>query len=159
MPLASCLGHGPDALTKIGARFPMVDPENVALVGIRSLDDRERVLVKESGVTCFTMREVDVLGIHEVMKRALEVVNAGTAGFHLSFDLDGTDPTVAPGVGTPVKGGTTWRESHHVMETAFEDGRLVGLEITELNPILDANNQSADMTVELVTSALGKRIL
>ncbi|MFT5048923.1 MAG: arginase [Chlamydiales bacterium] len=159
MPLASCLGMGPDALTRIGARFPMVEPQNVALVGVRSLDDMERKLVKESGVACFTMRDIDVLGIHEVMGRALEIVNSGTCGFHCSYDLDGTDPSVAPGVGTPVPGGTTWRESHHVMETVADSGGLLGLEITELNPILDTGNKSAVAAVELILSALGNRIL
>lgn len=159
MPLASCVGMGPELLTHLGERFPMVDPARVALVGVRSLDDKERGLVKESGVACFTMREIDSLGIHEVMERAIAVVTRGTRGFHCSFDLDGTDPAVAPGVGTPVPGGTTWRESHHVMECVAESGKLLGLEITELNPILDSRNQSAEAAVGLVMSALGKRIL
>lgn len=159
MPLASCIGLGPDSLTQLGERFPMVDPSNVALVGVRSLDDKERSLVKESGVACFTMREIDSLGIHEVMRRSIEIVTRDTCGFHCSFDLDGTDPDVAPGVGTPVPGGTTWRESHHVMECVAETGKLLGLEITELNPILDARNKSAEAAVGLILSALGKRIL
>ena len=159
MPLASCVGIGPDLLTRLGERFPMVDPARVALVGVRSLDDKERGLVKESGVACFTMREIDSLGIHAVMDRAIAVVTRGTHGFHCSFDLDGTDPAVAPGVGTPVPGGTTWRESHHVMECVADSGKLLGLEITELNPILDSRNKSAQAAVGLILSALGKRIL
>ena len=159
MPLAACLGHGPDALTRIGQRFPMVDVENSVLVGVRSLDERERDMIRETGVKCFIMRDIDTMGIHRVMGEAIEIASAGTAGFHLSFDLDGTDPSVAPGVGTPVPGGTTYRESHTVMEAAAESGRLVGLEMTEINPILDTRNATARAAVELVLSALGKVIL
>lgn len=159
MPLAACIGDGPEALTRIGTRFPLVDPRNVALVGVRSLDEGERRRVRESGVSCFTMRDIDLLGIHEVMERAIRVTTAGTAGFHLSFDLDGTDPSVIPGVGTPVPGGTTYRESHYVMELAAETGKVLAIEITELNPILDIRNASAHGAVELVLSALGKTIL
>jgi arginase len=159
MPLAACLGHGPEGLTKLGARHPYVDVQNAVLVGVRSLDRAERRLVHDSGITCFTMREIDMLGIHRVMERALEVATARTVGFHLSFDLDGTDPAVAPGVGTPVRGGTTYRESHSVMEHAAESGRLLGLELTEINPILDNQNATAQTAVELILSALGKSIL
>jgi arginase len=105
------------------------------------------------------MREIDMLGIHKVMQRALEIATRGTEGFHLSFDLDGTDPTVAPGVGTPVRGGTTYRESHSIMEHVAESGRLLGLELTEVNPILDDKNATAQTAVELILSALGKSIL
>ena len=115
--------------------------------------------MKEVGLEVFTMREIDMLGIHEVMKRAIAIAGNGTAGFHLSFDLDGTDPSVAPGVGTPVLGGTTLRESHLVMEHVAASGKLLGLEMTELNPILDGGNQTARAAVELVLSALGKSIL
>jgi arginase len=105
------------------------------------------------------MRDIDTLGMAEVMARALEVASKDTAGFHLSFDLDGTDPSVAPGVGTPVPGGTDFRESHLVMELAAETGRMLGLEMTEINPILDEKNRTAEVAVELVLSAMGKRIL
>lgn len=159
MPLASILGHGPDELVKCGTRTPMVDVENAVLVGVRSIDPTERALVLDSGIKCYTMREVDMLGMHRVMKEAIERATDGTAGFHLSFDLDGTDPSVAPGVGTPVPGGTNYRESHLVMEMAAASGKLLGLEMTEINPILDERNATARAAVELVLSALGKTIL
>ncbi|MDP6384768.1 MAG: arginase, partial [Planctomycetota bacterium] len=159
MPLASILGKGPDALTGLGERFPMVDFENVALVGVRSLDGGERRLIREMGVACFTMKDIDSHGIHDVMKQALARATQGTAGFHLSFDMDGTDPEVAPGVGTPVPGGLTLREAHTVMELAAETGALLGLEITEINPILDVANKTAKHGVDFVLSALGMRTL
>ncbi|MFT7679361.1 MAG: arginase [Planctomycetota bacterium] len=159
MPLASILGHGPDALTRIGERFPMVDVENATLVGVRSLDEGERELIRSLGLTCFTMKDIDQLGIHEVMQRAIKRAMAGTAGFHLSFDLDGTDPSVAPGVGTPVPGGVSYRESHTVMELVADSGGMLGLEMTEINPILDDKNQTSRAAVEFVASALGKRVL
>jgi arginase len=159
MPLASILGRGPDALTRLGERFPMVDFENVAIVGVRSLDGGERQLIREMGVACFTMKDIDSHGIHDVMKQALARATQGTAGFHLSFDMDGTDPEVAPGVGTPVPGGLTLREAHTVMELAAETGALLALEITEINPILDVANKTARHGVDFVLSALGMRTL
>lgn len=159
MPCAVCVGRGHPDLLALGDRRPMVDPDKTAIVGVRDLDARERNEVRESGVHVFTMRDVDMLGISEVMRRALAIVTADTAGFHLSFDLDGTDPSVAPGVGTPVRGGTNFRESHLVMELAAESGKLLGLEMTEINPILDERNRTAEVAVELILSALGKRTL
>jgi len=110
-------------------------------------------------VKVFTMRDIDMWGMNEIMRRALAIATDGTCGFHLSFDMDGTDPNVAPGVGTPVAGGTDLRESHLVMEHAFESGKLLGLEITEINPILDERNKTAEFAVQLVLSAMGKRII
>lgn len=159
MPMAACLGHGADELTRLGERFPMVDPERAVIVGVRDLDRNERRIIQESGVRVFTMREVDQIGMSRVMEEALERVSAGTAGFHLSFDLDGTDPDLAPGVGTPVPGGTNFRESHLVMELAAESGRMLGLEMTEINPILDERNRTAEAAVGLALSAMGKRII
>ncbi|MCP3914757.1 MAG: arginase [bacterium] len=159
MPLASCIGRGPDALTRIGERFPMVDVERCALVGVRSLDSRERELIQSTGIRCYTMKEIDRQGIHRVMQSAIEIATYGTAGFHLSFDLDGTDPAVAPGVGTPVPGGVSYRESHTVMELVAETGKVLGLEMTEINPILDNQNTTSRAAVEFVTSALGKLVL
>lgn len=159
MPLASCLGMGPDSLRRIGDRFPMVDPDKAVLIGVRSLDDGERSNIRESGIRCFTMKEIDQLGMHAVMSQAIEIATAGTAGFHLSFDLDGTDPVVAPGVGTPVPGGVSYRESHTVMELAAETGKVLGLEFTEINPILDDRNMTAKAAVEFMESGLGRRIL
>ncbi len=159
MPLASCLGRGPAALVELAGSTPIVSPENAVLLGVRSVDKEERSLVKEIGLQVFTMRDIDMLGIHEVMGQALAIATKGTSGFHLSFDLDGTDPSVAPGVGTPVPGGTTWRESHLVMEHAAASGAMLGLEMAELNPILDDGNQTAQAAVELILSALGKSVL
>ncbi len=159
MPLSSILGHGPNELTRIGERFPMVDVENTTLVGVRSLDDGERALIESTGLRCFTMKEIDQHGIHKVMQEALKRAQNGTAGFHMSFDLDGTDPSVAPGVGTPVPGGVSYRESHTVMELVADSGGMLGLEMTEINPILDDKNQTSRAAVEFVESALGKRVL
>jgi arginase len=159
MPLAACAGFGPDELVRLGERVPLVDPQNVALVGVHQLDLGERELIRRSGIRTFTMRDVDMLGMHEIMKRAIAIATAGTAGFHLSYDVDGCDPSVAPGVGTPVAGGTSYRESHLVMEHAAESGKLLSLEITEINPILDERNRTAQFAVELALSALGKSIL
>ncbi len=159
MPLAALLGYGPGSLTRLGRRFPAVDVENAVLIGVRSLDQGEKEMVRKSGIRCYTMKEVDQFGIHQVMKESIEIASRGTAGFHLSFDLDGTDPSVAPGVGTPVPGGISYREAHTVLELAAETGRLVGLEMTEINPILDDRNKTATVTVEFIESALGRRTL
>ncbi|MAE28793.1 MAG: arginase [Planctomycetota bacterium] len=159
MPLAAILGQGPEELLELGLRRPLVNPEQVALVGIRDLDREEARAVRASGVRHFTMRDIDARGIHAVMEEALAVVTSGTAGFHLSFDVDGVDPAVTPGVGTPVPGGTDWRESHLVMELAAESGSLLGLEVVEVNPILDTRNTTAEVAVDLILSALGKTII
>ncbi len=159
MPLASILGHGPDELTRLGERFPMVDVERSVLIGAHDVDDGERAFIKEVGLKVFSVREVDMLGMHETLRQALKIVTQGTAGFHLSFDIDGCDPSVAPGVGTPVRGGMTERESHLVMEHAAESGKMLGLEITEINPILDHRNRTAEFAAHLVESALGKLVI
>jgi arginase len=159
MPLACCLGRGVPELVKLGDRVPMVDVEKAVLIGARTLDMRERSEIKDSKIHVFTLKDIDMHGIHKVMTMAIEIACAGTAGFHLSFDMDGTDPSVAPGVGTPVPGGTTLRESHLIMEHAAESGTLLGLEITEINPILDNQNATARVAVDLVLSALGRSIL
>ena len=159
MPLAACLGFGAEELVSLGKRTPMVDARNAALIGIRDLDDGERALVKQSGIQAFSMRELDILGMDRVMERAIETASQGTAGFHLTFDLDACDPREAPGVGTPVSGGITQREAHLLMEHAWESRSLLGLELTEINPILDSTNRTAELAVQLALSALGKRIL
>lgn len=159
MPLASIMGYGPDALTRLGERFPMVEPDKAVLIGARDVDPGERALAKECGITVYSMRELDILGMDRVMKEALSIVTRGTAGFHLSFDMDGLDPYEAPGVGTPVTGGVTQREGHLLLEHAAESGKLLGLEFTEINPILDERNRTAQMAVALVLSGLGKRIV
>jgi len=159
MPLAAIIGDGPPGLTGLAGDAPMVLPRNVALVGIRSVDRIEAETVRQSGVRCFTMKEIDQRGIRAVMEDALRHVNEGTAGFHLSFDVDGMDPGVCPGVGTPVPGGMSYREAHTVCEMVAESGRLVSLEFTEINPILDERNRTAVAAVEFALSALGKTVL
>jgi arginase len=159
MPLAACIGRGAPELVRLGDRVPMVDVEKAVLIGVRTIDPRERQEIKASGIHVFTVKDLDMHGVHKVMKMAIEIASAGTAGFHLSFDVDGMDPAVAPGVGTPVFGGTTLRESHLIMEHAAESGKLLGLEITEVNPILDNQNATAKVAVDLVLSALGKAVL
>jgi arginase len=159
MPLACCVGRGVPELVRLGDRVPMVDVEKAVLIGVRTIDRREKEEIRESGLHVFTLRDIDMHGIHKVMRMAIEIASSGTAGFHLTFDLDGTDPSVAPGVGTPVPGGTTLRESHLIMEHAAESGRLLGLEMTEINPILDDRNATARVAVDLALSALGKAVL
>jgi arginase len=159
MPLACCIGRGPAELTNILGFSPKVDPENVALVGIRDIDTRERTNIRESGVAAFTMRDIDERGLQKVMSEAIAIASNGTAGFHLSLDLDYVDPTDAPGVGTPVRGGATYREAHLAMEMINDSGGLVSMEAVEVNPVLDVANRTADLAVELILSALGKKIL
>ncbi len=159
MPVAALLGQGPAQLTDIGGKFQKLDPANVALVGIRSLDEGEKRRLKQTGVQVHTMSDIDRLGIHRVMKKALARVTDGTDYVHVSFDLDAVDPTVAPGVGTPVKGGLDYREAHLIMELLHDSGVMTSLEMVEVNPILDQGNTSAIFAVELVQSAFGKKIL
>lgn len=156
MSLAVLLGHGEPRLTHGRAS---VRPENASVLGARSLDAGEKRLIREIGVRVFTMSEIDERGVGPCMDEALERANAGTAGFHLSFDLDALDPRIAPGVGTPVRGGLTYREGHLVCEKASRSGRLLSLELVELNPVLDDRNQTAELGVGLVASALGAAIL
>ena len=159
MPLACCIGLGPGELTHLGGHAPMVEPGSVAVIGLRSVDDIERFNVRGAGVHPFTMRDIDERGLPAVIREALAIVTQGTAGFHLSFDMDALDPAEAPGVGTPVRGGITYREAHTAMETICDSGRMTSLEMVEVNPVLDEANRTALLAVELITSALGKRIL
>jgi arginase len=159
MPLACCIGWGPGELTGIAGHVPMVNPENVAIVGLRSVDDLERLRIRETGVHAFTMREVDERGMRTVMQQAIHAASAGTAGFHVSFDMDSVDPGEAPGVGTPVPGGLTYREAHLAMELIGDSGRMTSIEVVEVNPVVDVANRTAQLGVELIMSALGKRIL
>ena len=156
MSLAVLLGHGEPRLTRGRAS---VDPGNVSVLGARDLDEGEKPLIGELGVRVFTMSEIDERGVGPCMDEALERACAETAGFHLSFDLDVLDPRIAPGVGTPVRGGLTYREGHLVCEKASRSGRLLSLELVELNPVLDDRNQTAELGVGLVASALGATIL
>lgn len=159
MPLACIVGMGPRDLTHLNGFAPIVDPRNVVLIGIRDVDQLEKPHVKNSGVHAFTMRDIDERGLRAIMKEAIEIACAGTAGFHLSFDMDSVDPQFAPGVGTPVRGGITYREAHLAMETINDSGRLLSIEMVEVNPVIDEVNRTAELAVELTTSALGKRIL
>ncbi len=159
MSLAHLLGHGDKELSSIMGINPHVLPENVVLVGIRDIDKDERAFVNACGVTTFTMRDIDMLGMVEVSRLAREAATRGTAGFHLSFDLDGLDPEVIPGTGTKVPGGISYREAHLFMEDCAIDGRMVSMDVVELNPFLDKKNISAERAVRLVRSAFGNRIL
>jgi arginase len=159
MPLACCIGKGPAELVNILGFSPKIDPSNVALVGIRDIDAIERDNVRASGIHAFTMRDIDERGLQNVMSAAIAIASNGTAGFHLSLDLDYVDPSDAPGVGTPVRGGATYREAHLAMEMINDSGGMVSMEAVEVNPVLDEANRTADLAVELILSALGKKIL
>jgi len=159
MPLACCIGLGPQELTRMFGFAPKVDPRNVALVGIRDVDLLERQHVRESGVTAFTMRDIDEQGLRAVMEKAITVATRNTTGFHLSMDMDWVDPTDAPGVGSPVRGGATYREAHLAMEMICDSGAMISMEVVEVNPVIDQNNKTADLAVELIMSAMGKKIL
>lgn len=159
MPLACCVGVGPVELTNLLGFAPKLDPRNVALVGIRDVDHVERQIVRETGVHAFTMRDIDERGMQAVMQEAISVATLGTAGFHLSLDMDFVDPEHAPGVGTPVRGGGTYRETHLAMEMICDSGAMLSMEVVEVNPVIDQSNRTAELAVELVLSAMGKRIL
>jgi arginase len=157
MPMAAALGHGSFADTDWANAS--IDPENVALVGLRALDEKERLAIRESPVTAYSMSDIDERGITAVTEEAVEVASTGTEGVHTSLDLDWLDPKEAPGVGTPVRGGVTYREAHAALEIVANSGALRSLEVVEVNPILDSENETASLAVELASSALGKRIL
>jgi arginase len=159
MPLACCIGLGPKELTDIFGYSPKVSPEHVALVGIRSVDERERDNVQRSGVHAFTMRDIDERGMRSVIEESIRIADTGTAGFHVSLDMDAVDPREAPGVGTPVRGGITYREAHLAMEILCDSRRMTSMEVVEVNPVIDEVNRTAVLAVELVLSAMGKRIL
>ncbi len=159
MPLAALVGTEPAELAGIGLRSPKVKAEHVVLIGIRNLDEAEKAQIRAAKVHVFTMKDIDQHGIAVVMKRALDLATAGTTGLHVSFDLDACDPAIAPGVGTPVKGGLSYREAHMVMEMIADSGKMTALDLVEVNPILDTQNQTARLAVELALSALGMGIL
>jgi arginase len=159
MPFAASLGHGPESLTKIFGFAPKLRPKNCALIGIRDLDGHERQTVRGSGVNLITMREVDEMGMRNVMERAIALASKGTAGFVVSFDMDVVDPDDAPGVGTPVRGGITYREAHLALEMIADSGKMLAFELVEINPIIDVMNKTAILGVGFTASALGKRIL
>jgi arginase len=159
MPLAALLGAAPAALADVGGFAPKVLPTHTVLIGVRNLDEREKAAVRASGALVFTIKDIDRLGIAVVTERALAHATSGTVGVHVSFDLDVCDPGIAPGVGTPVKGGLTYREAHLACEDLADAGIVGSLELVEVNPILDRENGSAAIAVELAASALGQSIL
>jgi arginase len=159
MPLACCVGQGPAELVDLLGFAPKIDAANVALVGIRDVDEFERNQITATGVHAFTMRDIDERGLRDVMRDAIAVACNGTAGFHLSLDLDFVDPQFAPGVGTPVRGGATYREAHLAMEMICDSGKMLSMEVVEVNPVIDEVNRTAELAVELILSALGKKIL
>lgn len=159
MPLAALLGIGPRELTEISGRAPAVQPEHVVIFGVRQVDGEEAKLVRKTGVRVFTMSEIDARGAGACLEEAMQILNRASGGIHLSYDLDGSDPAVAPGVGTPVPGGLNFRESHLVCETLAKSGRLISMEVVELNPTLDSENKTGKFAVWLIQSALGRTIL
>jgi arginase len=158
MPLAALLGQEPLELASIGT-MPSVLPQHTVLVGIRNLDQREKDQIRASGIHVFTMKDIDRDGIATVAERALALAARDTGGIHVSFDMDVCDPSIAPGVGTPVKGGFDYREAHMIMELVADSGQLVALDLVEVNPTLDIRNTTAEFGTELALSALGKGIL
>ena len=159
MPLAALVGTEPVELASIGRHSPKIQAEHVVLIGIRNLDEAEKKRIRAAKVHVFTMKDIDRHGIAVVMKRALKIATTGTTGLHVSFDLDACDPAIAPGVGTPVKGGLDYREAHMVMEMIADSGRMTALDLVEVNPILDSQNQTATLATELALSALGQGII
>jgi len=159
MPLASIMGYGATELVDILSFKPKAEPANIVIVGARDLDAHERKMAKKSGVHVFTMRDIDERGMREVMADAIKYAMDDTAGIAVSLDMDFVDPADAPGVGTPVRGGVTYREAHLAMEMIADSEAMVSLEVVEINPILDEHNRTALLGVELVLSALGQKIL
>ncbi len=159
MPLAITIGKGHEDLVAVGTSPVRVDPKNIALLGIRSLDGLEKVNCKNSGINYFTMRDIDEQGLPAIMKKAIAIACDGTEGIYVSFDIDGVDPSAAPGVSTPVTGGLSYREAHLVLELIADTKKLIGLELVEYNPTNDVNFMTARFGVELIQSVLGKAII
>jgi arginase len=159
MPLAAIMGLWPSELANIFGFSPKVSSENCVLVGIRDVDAVEKENIRKAGVEVFTMRDIDERGMRAVMEETVRMATRGTAGYHVSLDMDWVDPEDAPGVGTPVPGGATYREAHLAMEIIADDGHLLSFEIVEVNPVIDEHNRTAELAVELALSAFGKKIL
>ena len=159
MPLAASVGTGPEELTGLGGICPKVEPQNAVLVGVRNIDKKEKELLASSAVRVFTMRDIDERGMRSVAEEAIRIASQHTIGFAVSWDMDFLDPAFAPGVGTPVKGGVSYREAHLAMEMIADTNKLLSLELVEVNPVLDHMNTTANLAVELIQSALGKKIL
>ena len=159
MPLAALLGPEPADLAMIGGFSPKALPAHTVIIGVRNLDEREKLAVRNSHVHVFTMKDIDRQGVAAIAEQAVKLAGQGTAGIHVSFDMDVCDPAIAPGVGTPVKGGLNYREAHMVMEIVADSGLLTTLDMVEVNPTLDMQNATAQLGTELVLSALGMKIL
>ena len=160
MSLAALMGLGPEALGNLCGFSPKIAPENAVLIGVRDIDEAERENIRRAGMAeVYTMRDIDERGMRTVMEEALRAAGKGTAGYHVSLDMDWIDPEDAPGVGTPVRGGATYREAHLAMEIIADHGRMKSFEIVEVNPVIDEHNRTADLAVELACSAFGKKIL
>ncbi len=159
MPFAAILGKGAKELTEISGFAPKVYPEDCVLIGARSVDPDEAIALKASGIRVVTMRELDERGMSAVMDEAMWLASRRTAGFHVTMDMDFVDPDFAPGVGTPVPGGPTYRESHLAMEKVADSGKMLSFELTEVNPVLDISNKTAELGVQLILSAFGKKIM
>lgn len=159
MCLAISMGLGDARFTKLGGHGPKLDGRHVAVVATRDLDPGERDNFRKTGAMVFTMREIDEMGVSEVMRRAIEIASRGTGGIHVQLDMDAIDPEDAPGTGTPVRGGMTYREAHLAMEMLSDSRAVRAIDIVEVNPVLDEHNRTAELGVELLASALGKRIL
>jgi arginase len=159
MPVAVSLGFGPPELTKVGGDFTTLAPHQIAMIGLRSIDDGERKMIKKLKIETHTMSDLDKHGVHRIIAKVVTAMRAKVDHLHVSFDLDSVDPSVAPGVGTPVPGGLTYREAHLIMESIADTGYMSSLEIAEVNPILDDRNKSAEFAADLIASSMGKRIL
>jgi arginase len=159
MPVAHLLGMGNEKLARISSRRPAISPANLVYIGLRQLDDAEKELVRSENLHAFTMRDIDERGLRAVVAESLEIATGGTGGFHVSCDADWIDPRDAPGVGTPVRGGATLREAHLAMEMIHDSGAMVAMDLVEINPILDNHNRTAELSVALIASAFGRRIL
>ena len=159
MPLAALLGHGAKELTHVAGFAPKILPQHTVIIGARSVDPGERDLIRSEGIKVFTMTDVDERGIGKVIREAIEIASNGTAGFHATLDMDFLDPSTAPGVGTREPGGATYRETHLAMEKIADSGKVLSVEITEVNPLYDTANQTAQLAVEFILSALGKKIM
>lgn len=159
MPLAALLGHGAKELTHIAGFAPKVKPEHTVIIGARSVDPGERNLIKSTGVHVYTMTDLDERGMAVVIREAIDIASLGTAGFHTTLDMDFLDPSSAPGVGTREPGGATYRETHLAMEKIADSGKMLSVEVTEVNPLYDTSNQTGYLAVDFILSALGKKIL
>ncbi len=159
MPLGAIMGLGPEPLANLFGWSPKVRPENCVIVGLRDADHTEKENIRRAGIEVFTMRDIDERGMRTVMEEALRMAGRGTTGYHVSLDMDWVDPEDAPGVGTPVRGGSTYREAHLAMEIIADHGRMTSMDIVEVNPVIDEHNRTAELAVELAVSAFGKKIL